>query len=82
MGISGVGATTLSSFPQINREVHSVGMQATKERSDQAASYSKVSQFGTETKLGSSEFQRGNDTVISIGERETIKFPISVQTRR
>ena len=54
MGISGVGATTLSSFPQINREVHSVGMQATKERSDQAASYSKVSQFGTETKLGSS----------------------------
>ncbi|MBQ1809010.1 MAG: hypothetical protein IIZ87_05740, partial [Selenomonas sp.] len=37
-----------------------MGMQATKERSEQAASYTKVSNFGTETKIGSSLFQRDN----------------------
>ena len=74
MGISGVGATTLSSFPQINREVHSVGMQATKERSDQAASYSKV--------IPLSALVSGRQKKLLRKQQLFIKFPISVQTRR
>ena len=50
MGISAVSSTTLSTFGQLNKEVQAI--------MDKAMSYMRVSNFGTETKLGSSKFQQ------------------------
>jgi len=71
MGISAVSITTLTSFPQMNREVTAKGQQAAKAHSEAAASYTKVSNFGNETKLGSSVFQHANRTIVDIGEQKT-----------
>ena len=70
MGISAVSSIMTSSFPQMNREVTAQGQQAAKTLSEEAASYSKVSNFGNETKLGSSTFQRENSTIVDIGENK------------
>ena len=69
MGISGIGGggTQLWSFQQLNRKVDSEGVQTASEISKKAGDYSRVSNFGTETKLRSSVFQQSNQRTIDIG---------------
>jgi hypothetical protein len=76
MGISSIGGggTTLWSFQQLNRKVNSEGVQTASEISRKAGDYSRVSNFGTETKLGTSKFQQGNRETDSIGESKTSEF--------
>ena len=71
MGISAVSSTTLSTFGQLNQEVHAKGTQAAKEHSEEAAAYYKVSPFGNDTKIGTSPFQQSNAATVSIGEQKT-----------
>ena len=72
MGISGIGGgTTVWSFQQLNRKVDSEGVQTASAISKKAGDYSRVSNFGTETKLGTSKFQQGNEKVNDLGESKT-----------
>ena len=75
MGISGIGAgasySTLKTFQQLNRDVHTQGVEQASRISKEAGDYSRVSNFGNETKLGTSKFQRGNETIATIGENKT-----------
>lgn len=71
MGISAVSITTLTNFPQMNREITVKGQQAASARSEQAAAYTKVSNFGNETKLGTSKFQQANKQADQIGMEKT-----------
>ena len=71
MGISAVSSTMLSTFGQLNQEVHAKGTQAAKEHSEEAAAYYKVSPFGNDTKIGTSPFQQSNAATVSIGEQKT-----------
>jgi len=75
MGISGIGAgssySTLKTFQQLNRDVHTQGVEQASRISKEAGDYSRVSNFGNETKIGTSKFQRGNETIATIGENKT-----------
>ena len=72
MGISAIGgSTSIMSFQQVNRKVDSEGMQKASQISQRAGDVTRVSNFGTETKLGTSPFQRMNEQATSIGESKT-----------
>ena len=48
-----------------------MGYSAAHERAKETASVSKVSNFGNETKIGSSEFQQSNEEAQQLGEQAT-----------
>lgn len=59
MGISGIGSGgTMMSFVQLNQNVSYTGQQASKQVTEQTAAMTDVSNFGTETKIGTSPFQQ------------------------
>ena len=70
-GISGGANYGMSRFQQINRQIDKLGQEKTAMYSDRAASYSRVSNFGTETKLGTSKFSKGLELTNSLGEQKT-----------
>ena len=75
MGISAIGgSTSVMSFQQVNRKVDSEGMQKASAISQRAGDVTRVSNFGNETKLGTSPFQRMNKQATSIGESKTSEF--------
>ena len=74
MGVSGVGAVSRQAIIPLNQGVRAEGQQVAAQITQKAASYSKVSNFGTETKIGSSPFQQGNKTIVSIGEEKTARI--------
>ena len=70
MGISGIAGSsmyasvsTLKSFQQLNRDVDSQGVAQASRISKAAGDYSRVSNFGSETKIGTSKFQQANEQV-------------------
>ena len=73
MGISGIGAgasySTLKTFQQLNRDVHTQGVEQASRISKEAGDYSRVSNFGNETKLGSSKFQQAVKAASEQGQR-------------
>ena len=73
MGISGIGAgasySTLKTFQQLNRDVHTQGVEQASRISREAGDYSRVSNFGNETKLGSSKFQQAVKAASEQGQR-------------
>lgn len=73
MGISGIGAgasySTLKTFQQLNRDVHTQGVEQASRISKEAGDYSRVSNFGNETKLGSSKFQQTVKAASEQGQR-------------
>ena len=72
MGISGIGSSgTMMSFVQLNQNVSYTGQQASKQVTEQTAAMTDVSNFGTETKIGTSPFQQGNDRIIRDGTSKT-----------
>ena len=72
MGISGIGSSgTMMSFVQLNQNVNRTGQQASKQVTDQTAAMTDVSNFGTETKIGTSKFQQGNKQIIQEGTSKT-----------
>ena len=52
----------------MNKEAIRDGMQVTSQITEKAQSYYEVSNFGNETKLGSSEFQQQAKEVVKQGE--------------
>ena len=60
MGISGIGSgsSTLMSFVQLNQNVSRTGQQASKQVTEQTAAITDVSNFGNETRIGTSKFQQ------------------------
>ena len=73
MGISGIGAgasySTLKTFQQLNRDVHTQGVEQASKISKEAGDYSRVSNFGNETKLGTSKFQQTVKAASEQGQR-------------
>ena len=73
MGISGIGAgasySTLKTFQQLNRDVHTQGVEQASRISKEAGDYSRVSNFGNETKLGTSKFQQTVKAASEQGQR-------------
>ena len=73
MGISGIGAgasySTLKTFQQLNRDVHTQGVEQASRISKEAGDYSRVSNFGNETKLGTSKFQQTGKAASEQGQR-------------
>lgn len=68
MAIQGVGAPLDGglglSFRQINVQADLVGKQVTSEK--MAESIPRVSNFGVETNIGTSEFQKGNKEILDV----------------
>ena len=60
-----------TTFHSMNLIASRQGNENTARKMSQSKAYSGVSNFGTETKLGSSEFQRGNERITTDGERNT-----------
>ena len=73
MGISGIGAgasySTLKTFQQLNRDVHTQGVEQASRISKEAGDYSRVSNFGNETKIGTSKFQQAVKAASEQGQR-------------
>ncbi|MCH3960455.1 MAG: hypothetical protein LKE51_14450 [Selenomonas sp.] len=69
MGISGIGSgsSTLMSFVQLNQNVSRTGQQASKQVTEQTAAITDVSNFGNETRIGTSKFQQGNKQIVQEG---------------
>lgn len=74
MGVSGISAIGHQAIVPLNRDVNAQGRQVAAQITQKAASYSKVSNFGTETKLGKGPFPQNNKTIVSIGEHTTAKL--------
>ncbi|MBR1398529.1 MAG: hypothetical protein IJ563_13505 [Selenomonadaceae bacterium] len=62
MAVSGIGGSIpVATFRQTNVQLHQIGSDVTSEKMEDAM-YS-VSNFGNETKLGSSEFRQINEQI-------------------
>ena len=76
MGISGIAGSsmyssvsTLKSFQQLNRDVDSQKVAQASRISKAAGDYSRVSNFGNETKFGTSKFQQTAKATSEQGDR-------------
>lgn len=69
MSISGV--ETMKSIPEINRDTYSVGQRKAGQAWAETQAPMRVSNTGSETKVGSSEFSRDNAYAVNLGKRST-----------
>lgn len=64
MAIQGIGGGSAVSFRQINVQADLIGKQVTAEK--MAEGMPQVSNFGTETNLGTSHFQKENQELLEV----------------
>ena len=69
MAVGGVSGG--SGFLQVNQMVSRIGEEKAAMYMERSKSHYEVSNFGNETKLGTSRFQRENDKVLNTGEQKT-----------
>ena len=69
MTIGGVSGG--SGFLQVNQMVNRLGEEKAAMYMNRSKAHYEVSNFGNETKIGTSEFQRDNDKVLNTGEQKT-----------
>ena len=69
MAIGGVSGG--SGFLQVNNMVSRIGEEKAAMYMQRSKSHYQVSNFGNETKLGTSSFQRENEKVLNTGEKKT-----------